>query len=272
MNRIDLRKTGKLTAFQINIHKKEMSGWCAAIFGISFLYTILFPSVKDMAQMKMDAMPEELLQFIGMNGLSDMGNYISYLATIFGMILICISVFAISFSSHILLDEEKEGSVEFLYSNALSKTEIYAAKFLTVFLAVFAVICAAAVASLISGVAGGGDTFDFAAYSRMMKLSTLTPFFFAALSFALAGASRRLGGVMVGITVLMVSYVLGYLSKLLGENWEWLKYLSPFEALSCSHTADPAGETLVYWGVVVAVGLLLVLAGAILYNRRDYEL
>lgn len=201
-----------------------------------------------------------------------MGNYITYFGMIFGIILIAVSVFASLFSSRILLDEEKGKSIEFLAAREVNRTEIYLAKYITAFIAVLLVVCFSSVAALICGLIGGGDTFDFIEYVRIIKISSITPFFFLTLSISLAGASFKFGNAMVSGLILMSSYMLGYLSKLLGENGEWLKYFSTFELFSSSKVVELERETIVWYGVYFIISVILVVVGGYFYNKRDYKI
>lgn len=207
-----------------------------------------------------------------MESFADMGNYITYFGMIFGIILIAVSVFASLFSSRILLDEEKGKSIEFLAAREVNRTEIYLAKYITAFIAVLLVVCFSSVAALICGLIGGGDTFDFIEYVRIIKISSITPFFFLTLSISLAGASFKFGNAMVSGLILMSSYMLGYLSKLLGENGEWLKYFSTFELFSSSKVVELERETIVWYGVYFIISVILVVVGGYFYNKRDYKI
>ncbi|MDY5437013.1 ABC transporter permease subunit [Peptostreptococcus porci] len=207
-----------------------------------------------------------------MESFADMGNYITYFGMIFGIILIAVSVFASLFSSRILLDEEKGKSIEFLAAREVNRTEIYLAKYITAFIAVLLVVCFSSVVALICGLIGGGDTFDFIEYVRIIKISSITPFFFLTLSISLAGASFKFGNAMVSGLILMSSYMLGYLSKLLGENGEWLKYFSTFELFSSSKVVELERETIVWYGVYFIISVILVVVGGYFYNKRDYKI
>jgi len=208
----------KLAWFCIKQNGKQIIGWCIAIFSIMFLYMILFPSVKDMAQIKLNAMPQELLQFVGMEGLSDMSNFITYFGMVFNMILIAISIFAASFSAGIISMEERRKTIEFLYALETSRSEIYVSKLITAFFGVFAVRCSGVIAAAICGTINGGSSFVVREFVNIVVVSGYTVFFFMALSLMIAGASSKMGTPMIGSMAVLVCYVFGYLSKLLGSG------------------------------------------------------
>ena len=272
MRQVELSKIKTLIAFTFQIRKKEIVGWCAAIFGIVLLYTILFPSIKDMAQMEMETMPKELLELIGMGEFSNMGNYITYFGMIYGMILIAISVFSISFATRILAEEERDQTMEFLYATCISRSEIYIAKYVTALLSCLLVIFSAATAGICSGLFSNEATFVFADYIKIILISSMTPLLFLTLSFQIAAVSKRKGTVTIGIFIMMVSYVLGYLSKLLGTGGTWLSWFSPFTLFSYENAIKWTMTTRLWFSgfFICLIGLWCI--GIMLYKQRDFQL
>ncbi len=149
----------ELVKFNLSVNKKQIIGWCIALFSFMFLYMILFPSVKDMAQVKLDAMPQELLQFVGISDMADMGNYVIYFGMIYNLILVAMSIFAVIFTSNLLYNEEKTKTIEFMYSLEVNKYEIYFSKLITSYLAIMLVVIATCSSAIICGYIGGGETF-----------------------------------------------------------------------------------------------------------------
>lgn len=272
MKQIEFHKIKTLIAFHFQIRKKEIIGWCAAIFGIVLLYTILYPSIKEMAQMEMETMPKELLELMGMGQFSDMGNYITYFGMIYGMIVIAISVFAISFAARILKEEERDQTMEFLYSTCISRSEIYIAKYVTALLSCLLVILAAAAAGIGSGVIHHEPTFIFTDYVKNILISSITPLLFLTLSFQLAAVSKRKGTLMMGVFVMMVSYVLGYLSKLLGTDGTWLSWLSPFTLFSYENAIAWSAITRLWLGGYFIFMMVIWSIGIMIYKQRDFQL
>lgn len=261
-----------LTMFDLKTNKKFILGWCVGIFSIMFLYMILFPSVQDMAQIKMEAMPESLMQFMGMDDFSDMGNFVTYFATIYNMILIAISIFAIIFGANLIAKEEKNKTVEFLYSLEVNRLEIYFSKFITAYIALMGVICSAIISTLICGFINGGETFVLMDVISIVKLSSLTPFIYLALGLMLSGVSAKISGAATGSMLVILSYVIGFLSTVVSENLSWLKYLSPFELFSTSSDMVLDTAALVNMSAYFMVMIVFVALGALVYNKRDFKI
>ena len=272
MKKLSLTNVWELSRFTWKSQRRTILGWTAAVFSILFLYMILFPTVQDMAQVKMQAMPKELLQLMGMESFEDMGNYLSYFGIIYNLVLVIISVFGATFGARVLLQEEKSKSIEFLNALAVSRQEIYWGKCLACLGGVMLVSAAGIAAACGCGYLTGGETFIPQDFWKMVGISCWIPLFFTALSLALAGSSARWGGGGTSGMVVAACYLLGYLSTLLGEKGEWLAYLSPFQAISPAKALAGEQETVWILGIYLLLGLLFVLWGAVAYGRRDFRI
>ncbi len=272
MNKFSFSSSAKLSWFCIKNNGKQIIGWCTAVFSIMFLYMILFPSVKDMAQIKLDAMPRELLQFVGMEDFADMSNFIAYFGMIFNIILIAVSIFAASFSAGLISKEEKTKTIEFLYALEVSRSEIYVSRLFAALLAVFAVLCSGAISTAVCGTINGGETFIAADFIQIVKISGFTAFFFMAVSLMIAGVSTKIGAPMIGSMTVLVCYLSGYLSRLLGEKGKWLGKLSPFEMLSPKNAIALEKHTIYAIMIYIAISVCFVFIGGVVYRRRDFNI
>lgn len=271
MNNFSLKNALRLAAFDLKTNRKLIIGWCIAIFANMFLYMILFPSVQDMAQFKMEAMPGGVLELFGMEDLSVMGHYTGYFAMIYSLVLIAMAFFAVTFSSGIIHREEKTGTVEFLYSLTVSRSEIYIAKVITAFSANLLLIAAAALAAFGCGTINGGVTFIPGDLLWIFTITGLTVFFFMGLGLFIAGVSNQWGNPATGSMVVIASYLLGYLGTLLGENAAWLKVLSPFETFGPANVLPFTGDIKISFGVYCGITLIFIAVGLLFYRRRDFN-
>lgn len=272
MNNFSFSTTLKLAWFSMKLNRKQIIGWCISIFLIMFLYMILFPSVKDMAQVKIDAMPKELLAFAGMDKLSDMSNFITYFGMIFNMILVAISIFAASFGANLIAKEEKSKTIEFLYSLEISRNEVYVSKLIAGFFAILVVVCSGTISSAIAGAINGGETFVVVEFIQIVKVSGFIPFFFLAIAFMISGISTKIGGSMIASMMVLATYVFGFLSGLLGDKAEWMKELSPFELFSPQNAIALESHTIYEIFIYFALSICFLVIGGIWYKRRDFNI
>lgn len=262
-------RCGTLLLFSLKTKAKTILLWCIGLFCIMFLYMILFPSMKEMAQMKFDAMPKELMQFMGMQSMQDMGNYMHYFGMIFQIWLIVISFFAASFSGGLIVQEEKRKTIEYLYAMPVSRLDIYFSKVAAAFLAALAVVACTGLSGILCGMAVGGETYDAGQLLLIVKLSGFIPFFFLAAAFLFCGLSASFGASAANGCVLVL-YLLGYLGAILEKDGEWLTYFSPFECFSPQKILSEDWSAPAF-GVYIALFFVLIALGACFYHRRDFR-
>lgn len=140
--------------------------------------------------MKFDAMPKELMQFMGMESMQDMGNYMHYFGMIFQIWLIVISFFAASFSGGLIVQEEKRETIEYLYAMPVSRLDIYFSKVAAAFLAVLAVVACTGLSAILCGMAVGGETYDAGQLLLIVKLSGFIPLFLSGCRFPVLRSFR----------------------------------------------------------------------------------
>ena len=269
MRTIDFKNIWKLFCFNFFTTRKVILGWSIAITGIMFLYMILFPSIEEMGQMKMDAMPEELLQLFGMEDNAVFQDFTTYYSMIFGLILVAVAIFAATYAAGLIHKEEKFKSIEFLSTLAVSRQEIYISKFLTYTIAVTIVLAMAVMTTIVCGFINGGETFQVLDILASAKITSFTALFFGAVGLFLAAISSKLG--TSASMVVLVSYLVGYLGQLLGEDGEILTYFSPFLSLNVENTIALEQNTIIIFSVYFVVYILISVIGGIAYAKRDLK-
>ena len=85
-----IKKIVDIFLFNFKYNHFQIIGWIIVLFSLSFLYMILFPSVKELAQEKLDMIPDELLGLIGMDGLTNLTEFQNYFSMVFSIILIAL--------------------------------------------------------------------------------------------------------------------------------------------------------------------------------------
>ncbi len=272
MKKFKITNSTHLAIFELKSTLNQILGWSISIFSIMFLYMILFPSIKDMANIKLEAMPDSILELVGMTDIKSLSDFTTYFSMIFNIILIAISVFAVTFSAKTISNEEKNKSIEFIYSLNVSRIDIYLSKILTAFIAVLAVVFSSLIATLICGFINGGDSFDVMKVITIGKISGFIPFFFVGIGIFISALSTKVNGSTIGSMTVIFTYMMGYLSKLIGENGEFLKYLSPLEMLNGNNVLAMSSPTIISLVVYMLLFLTLLILGGFIYKKRDFSL
>ncbi len=272
MENIQIKNIFKLCTFNLMITKKTIISWSIAILAIMTLYMALFPSIQDLAQAKFDAMPQELMQFMGMENMADMSNYVTYFGMIYNIILVAVSIFAVTFSARLITKEEKTKSIEFLNSLAVSRLEIYISKYFTSLIAIGIVLSGAIVSSIVCGFIGGGESFVLSDIISAAKITSFTAILFGGIGLMFAGISSKIGTGSIVASVVLASYMLGYLGELLVEKAEWLTYFSPFVMLNAKEAILFSSKTLISFIIYICIYIIALIIGGIMYKKRDLQI
>ena len=240
------------------------------MFLIMFMYMILFSSMQDLATAKMEVMPKEILQFMGVEGLNDMANYINYFGMINNFILIAVSIIVSSFAAKLITDEESVGTMEVLAGLAVSRREIYFSKLLVALTAVFCLVTTPIIAAMVCGFIGGGDTFILSDFIIVAKTTSVIPFIFVFLALSLAAIIGRSFAVQISNFLVVASYMVGYLGKLLEDKGNWLRNFSPFEILNVRSALN--GDYIYTMSAYLIFIVIAIYISLKIYEKRDFKL
>lgn len=218
-------------------------------------------------------LPKEYLQLMGVEDISQMGNYVTFFGMIFNILIIIMSIYAVTFSMNLILKEEKKKkplNICTLY--LLPEKKFMCQKYWWLCVPFFFVVLSVGIAGIIFGFASGSDTFSMVDMSSVIKITGTVPFFFAALGLFLSSLSSKYVSSGLGAGIVMLTYMLGYLGKLLEGKADFLKYFSPFELLSPTNALALSGETYGAFGVIAALTVILLIFASIAYKKRDFSL
>ncbi len=261
----------KLVKINLKVNKTQIIIWSTAIFSLMFLYMILFPSVGDLAQLKFEAMPKELMQFFGMEDFTLLATHTGYFGMIYNLILIAISIFIAIFSANIILNEEKSKTIDFLYSLNTTRGEIFFSKFLTSYIALMIVLISAFTSVMICGFINGGETFSLIETWQILKISSITTFVFLGIGTMLSGISSKIPAGTIASMLVLVMYMFGFFSSIAPDSLSFFKYLSPFEMLNPENAVNLTFETMVFTVIYFFIMIVFTLIGWHFYKKRDFQ-
>ncbi len=262
---------------EFKMHFKSTMIWLALIVGLMAMYMLMYPVVDDIMGEKLAVMPEEILQIFGISKSSIVDNYNSFFAVIYQIIFIVLSCYSVTMGANALYDEEKNKSIEFLNSVQVSRLEIYVGKIFIVMVNLLILIIGALATTILCGAIVSEGTLDSMAIFSVFKISGITLFFFVALGFFLASILKKeTKPSMVGITILFVSYIIGYLGEIVSDRIEFIKMLSPIHITSASDIMESTLGTgtleynLLPVTIVAIVMFGFIICGALFYRKRDF--
>lgn len=116
--------------------RRSMILWSCIVSGILILFMSFFPSManSDMVQLmqaKIDAMPKAMLAAFGLSRLPNFTHIIEYFAYIFQFLVLAGAVYAALLGASSLIKEESDGTIEYLYAQPVTRTQIVTQKLLS---------------------------------------------------------------------------------------------------------------------------------------------
>lgn len=266
-----MKRILKLFIFQLKLHYKVILTWGVVLSAIMCLYMSFFSTMQELAQAKFEMLPTQYLQLLGMESMSELSNYNNFFVIIFNLLIIVISLFGSTFAVGIIRNEEKHNTIEFLYSLPFSRLDIYISKLLLVLLAVISVTLLTATSGIMVGLIVADNTFTASLLLKTSILSTIIPVLFSAIMFLFTAVTSKYSTNGLACGIVMFTYLLGYLGKLLENKGEWLLYFSPFEIYSPSKIlANDISNTAFY--IALTIIIFAIACGYLAYNKRDYNL
>lgn len=264
-----MSKIIELVKLQIKLKRKQIFLWTLIISSIMFMYMILFPYLQDLAQIKLDTLPKEMLQLLGTDSFEDLSNYNNYFSMVYKIIIVAVAVFIATFSSNLICDDEKNSTIEFLYSQPISRTEIYLSKVIVGLIAVITISLSVSLVVVVCGLLVGGDTFNFMNIVKALGASSMVLLLFMSIAITFAGISSKYGVSSVSSFIVLFTYMIGYLGVILEDKAEYLKWFSPFDIYSPSNIHNQMPLRLLI-GLVICILLLSI--GLNAYKKRDFNI
>lgn len=259
-------RTGTILVGVLRSQRRSIVLWAVAISMIAVLYTSFYPSIGAVKfEVMMESMPPDLISAMGFEDMSSAAGYVS--ATVYSLLgAILTLVCAIGLGSRLVAGQEEDGVLELELTSPISRGRVYLERLAVLWTTVLAVVAALTVVLLLLSV-----LLDLGLSVPNALASSLGLLLFAgglgSLAFAVGAATgRRTVGLGVAAGVAVLAYMLSYIGPLVGGAW--MERVSPYYwyigTKPLIHGADWAG-----YGLLAALAVVVVVAGAVPFRRRD---
>lgn len=246
--------------------RRAIIGWSAGIAAFTTLYTAFYSQFQGAAELKNDALPPDMLEFLG---IQDMTSAVGYLqATIYSLIgPLLVIMAAITLTTRTIARPEEDGGMELLLANPLTRKAFATQRLAAVAAAITAITAVPWLLVAILAPATGMDVpqGNIAATSAGLILLVWC---YAGIAFLVgAWTGRRAPVLVVTGTLAVATYLANAVSGLL-DGGDWLKWASPFHYFIGT---DPlrTGWHPAHLAVLAAITVATALAGIRLFDRRD---
>lgn len=258
---------------ELKVNLKSLIIWTTIIVAMFIIVFLIYPSLmKDVDKIEalLETMPKEMLSVFNMDIISI--NSVSGWLLTEGYLMINLlgGCFFAILGGTILLKEEHDGTIDFLYSKPVTKNQIVTAKLLTGLTYIIAFNLVISICTLI-GLSLSND-FNWMHW----LLSSIAPIFvhtfFFTLSLLVSNYFKKTNkSITINIGIVLGTYIIGVIA-LMSEKLEFLKYFSPFEYINTKPIVTNNSLD------ILNISLLVIYTGIILvglystYNKKEVGL
>ncbi|MFI6159108.1 ABC transporter permease subunit [Micromonospora haikouensis] len=246
--------------------RRALVGWGVGVALFTVIYTSFYSQFQGAAELKQDALPQEMLDFLGIADMLSPAGYLQ--ATVFSLIgPLLVLMCAITLTARTIARPEEDGGMELLLANPLSRTAFAGQRLAATGSAITLVAAIPLILLMIIVPRVGMDIALSHVAAAGVGLIALV-WCFTGVAF-LAGAATGKRGTVLAVTGVLA--VTTYLANAIGgmsDGWQWMRWLSPFHYFIGTdplHTGWHPAQLLTLAGV----GVVTAAVGMVLFDRRD---
>lgn len=259
---------------ELKINLKSFLIWTSILILMYILVFAMYPHImstntSNQIQELMKVFPKEVLSAFNLD-LADMSTSLGWLKTEGSIFVILIyGLYSAILGANILLKEENDKTIEFLYSKPISKNKIITNKILAsityiILMAIITTIC------VVSGLAITGDLeLKICLLLCLIPLIPALVFFFLLL-FISTFFKKTKHTTGIALAIVFISYFLSTFSSI-SETTEFLKYASIYSLADIRNVV----QTTSYNPICLIIGIFLIFLFAYLtyysYNEKDFS-
>ncbi|MBC1499500.1 ABC transporter permease [Listeria weihenstephanensis] len=260
-------------------HFKSLLVWSGVVALILGMFMAFFPSMssggmQELVNTKMDALPKEMMNVLHISSMADLTKIDAYFAYVFQYIFIAACVYAAMIGAQALVKEETDGTIEFLYAQPITRSELVAWKMVgnvisfVAFWVITFVISSILVIFLKQDGANTGDLMKSLVRIFSSELLIAVLFMMAGFCFsAVVHSAKQATPVALGLV--FFTYILGILSGL-NDHVDFFKYFSPINFAIPSDLLAAPMESVNVW--IASIALLIFAALTfVLYKKKDLK-
>ncbi|MBC1473456.1 ABC transporter permease [Listeria grandensis] len=260
-------------------HFKSLLVWSAVVALVLGVFMAFFPSMQssgmqELVNTKMNALPKEMMSVLHISSMADLTKIDAYFAYVFQYIFIAACVYAAMIGAQALVKEETDGTIEFLYAQPITRSELVAWKMVgnvisfVAFWVITFVISTILVIFLKQDGANTGDLVQ--SLVRIFSGELLVALLFMSAGFcfsAIVHSAKQ--ATPVALALVFITYILGILSGL-NDTVEFFKYFSPINFAIPSDLLHTSMEGVNVWISLIAIAAFATLT-FVLYRKKDLK-
>jgi ABC-2 type transport system permease protein len=267
----------KIFLLELRNIRKSLLGWTISVSGVIILMLAFFPSMQSeamqqLAQAKLEGIDPALLAALGLGVMPDFTVITNYFGYVLQFITLAIMVFIVQKAVNMLIREETEGTIEFLYGRPVSREEIFFQKLLALFAAFAAFL-------LVLGIVTAAGYLAFSDYGFKETIKDISIMYggvlyvgvvflsIGTLFSVLIPSSRSSSAVT--ISIVFGTFILGVMSVVV-DKLDFLLYFSPMDWIKTTKLLS-GGIAAEEWAVGVSASVLPLASAVYLYIKKDMK-
>lgn len=264
-----------MSRLQFKLNKKSMFIWMGVLGLMIVGFMAFFPTMSSEGlQELMAGMSDDILQVLGFETFPDFSKIDQFFGYIFQYVVMALLVYAVTLGLNTFLKEEKEGTIEYLYAQPITRVRLVLAKLwgnIMIMGGLLVVVIGLSMAML--GVFAPEDVGIFDLLVRSVPVFgfvIMTSFLYlllgTGLSLILPSTVSTTG---VGMGLVFGPYILGMMAQM-------VEALKPLEFISILHTTMPsrlyAGSfDYLSYGVWIVVSVVVFMYGLHVFRSRNIQ-
>lgn len=265
--------------FEFKRNLKSLIYWSLGTCATIVVFMSLFPSMKDMGMQelvgsKLEALPPALLEIFNFSSITDFSKINDYMGYTFQYIAMAFGIYGVTLGVNSIIQEESEGTIEFLYSKPVSRSKILWSKILSIAITFFAFSIIVGLVTVLISLAVKPE--DLETMTLVMDIKgmfigmALLGYIFMAVGIVISTALKKgKAATSIGVASFFGTYILGIMGKL-KEEFDFMLYLSPFDWFIPSNILKDGFE-LKYIIIAFVIIIVSLLAASFVYRRKDFN-
>jgi beta-exotoxin I transport system permease protein len=256
---------------EFKMRLRSVISWSVAVAALLLIYTSLFSSFADQAELLNEMManfPEQLLTAFGIKGV-DLATVLGYFGFAFLFVQICLAIQAANYGFSLVSVEEREWTADFLLAKPVSRTQILTSKLLAALAGLTITDIVVWISTFVFITLFKGDR-TYEVTPLLLLLLSIVPFqlFFLSVGLVVSLLVKRIRSVTPYAMALGFGmYVLSVFGDLLGDST--LEKLTPFKHFEPNYILQNGAWDLPLVLISVAVIVIALVGSYLRYARRD---
>ena len=264
---------------EMKSNRGKMIGWCLIVSILTALLMAFFPLLQDgnllsLANSFRDGFSPNIQGVLGLTDNLAFDKFTEYIPFIFQYLGILFAIFAIQLGARALSKEQSAGTIEYLYANPVTRTEIFSGKFsANMMLYGLTLLIVIIIGSLASYIFGIRDIRNLVLVMLQVFIRILLlGFEFLSIGFFYSSISSRSSHAGGGSLLLFIAIFLVWAAlTLMGGNLVAIAGLFPFSALNPLYMAVGSGFQWVGIIANIVIGVLFWVIGCMVYKSKELK-